>query len=83
MPQSNPIPKGPRTQGFLGPFLRHLREHYVEHRVSWGDEVVIEVGSILRVEGGQAGGVAEFPLVGEPGVEVAGGPGRFMRSWVR
>ena len=34
----------------------------------------MEVGSILRVEGGQAGGVAEFPLVGEPVVEVAGGP---------
>ncbi len=32
------------------------RERYVEHRVSWGDEVVIEGGSIPRVEGGQAGG---------------------------
>ena len=51
-----------------------LGERYVEHRVSWGDEVVIEGGSIPRVEGGQAGGVAELPLVGEPRVEVAGGP---------
>ena len=53
-----------------------VRERYAEHRVCWGTEVVIEGGSILRVEGGQTGGVVEFPVVGERVVEVARGPGR-------
>ena len=37
-------------------------------------KVVEGGGSIPTVEGGQACGMAQFPLVGEPGVEVAGGP---------
>jgi len=38
-------------------------------------KVVEGAGSILTVEGRRACGVAKFPLIGEPGVKVAGGPG--------
>ena len=37
---------------------------------------VVQGGMILRVEGGQGCSVAELTLVGEPGVQLAGGPGR-------
>ena len=36
--------------------------------------LVLRIRSILAVEGCPADGVAEFPLIGEPGVKVAGGP---------
>jgi hypothetical protein len=44
---------------------------------------VVEGGGISLLKVGEPGGVAEFPLVGEPGIEVALGPGGEVHQQLR
>jgi hypothetical protein len=45
-----------------------------------GEPHVLRICDGRVLQGGEAGAVAEFPLLGEPGVKITPGPGRKMHQ---
>ena len=63
-----------KQPGIAKPLLTDGERYVKHHGFYWGEgEAGLsgEFGGVLPMEVGEAGGVAEFPLVGQPGVEVA------------
>jgi len=48
-----------------------------------GEPHVLRICHCRILKGSEAGGLAEFPLAGEPGVEIARGPGRKTHPQLR